>query len=162
VLAVRGQLGLARGFARTVLDENGNPEVIEDLPASQRFFAGGSTSVRGFQIDRLGVVPDVFTESGLPLGGNALVVLNVELRTGIGRLFGRDLALATFADAGNVFKRAGDVDLGRLRGALGFGLRYNSPLGPLRLDLGFKLDRQTLGGRRERGWEYHLNLGQAF
>jgi outer membrane protein insertion porin family len=162
VLAMRGQLGLARGFERTVPDERGEPQIVEDLPASQRFFAGGSTTVRGFEVDRLGVIPDTFTPSGLPLGGNGLVILNVELRTGVGRLFGRELGVALFSDAGNVFRRAGDVRLAKLRGTVGFGVRYNSPLGPLRLDFGFKLDRQVLGGQLERRWEYHLNLGQIF
>jgi outer membrane protein insertion porin family len=161
VLAVRAQFGAARGFERTVVDDDGVPQTVTDLPASQRFFAGGTTSVRGFQIDRLGT-PEVFTASGIPLGGNAVLVMNVELRTALGRLFGRDLALATFVDGGNVFRRVGDFDLGRLRGAAGFGVQYNSPLGPLRLDIGFKFDRRLLGERLERRWEYHLNLGQVF
>ena len=161
VLALRGQLGLARGFERTVIDESGETQISTDLPASQRFFAGGTTSVRGFQIDLLGR-PDVFTNTGIPLGGNAVFVGNVELRTGLGRLFGRDLALATFVDGGNVFRRVSDLNFGRLRGAGGFGVQYNSPLGPLRLDFGFKFRRELLGGRLERGWEYHLNLGQVF
>jgi outer membrane translocation and assembly module TamA len=49
-----------------------------------------------------------------------------------------------------------------LRAAVGFGFRYNSPLGPVRLDFGFKTNRQVIGGRLERGWEYHLNIGEAF
>jgi outer membrane protein insertion porin family len=162
VAAVRGQLGMAHGFPRAALDEKGQPIVVEDLPASQRFYAGGSTTVRGFAIDRLGV-PEVFdARTGLPKGGNGLVVLNAELRTVVTRLFGRDLAAVQFVDAGNVFAKARDIDLDRLRGAVGFGVRYDSPFGPVRLDFGFKLDRQVLGGTRERGWSYHLNFGEAF
>jgi outer membrane translocation and assembly module TamA len=54
------------------------------------------------------------------------------------------------------------VDLGRLRGSAGFGVRYDSPLGPLRLDFGFKVRPRTVSGSPERGWEYHLSIGEAF
>jgi outer membrane protein assembly factor BamA len=173
VFASRAQIGMARGFERTVPieDADGNPVVgpdglplsqtVADLPASQRFFAGGGTTVRGFQIDRLGV-PEILNPNGLSNGGNAVVVLNAELRTVATQLLGRDLGLVGFVDAGNVFAHAGDLDLARLRAAAGFGVRYDSPIGPLRLDFGFKLSRLTIGGRRERGWEYHLSIGEAF
>jgi outer membrane translocation and assembly module TamA len=75
---------------------------------------------------------------------------------------GSTLSVVGFVDAGNVFPRAGQIDLGRLRGAGGLGVRYNSPLGPLRFDIGVKRSRQTVGGRRERGWEYHLSIGETF
>jgi outer membrane translocation and assembly module TamA len=167
------QVGLSRGFERLarVEDANGNPvpgpdgqpltELVADLPASQRFFAGGGTTVRGFQLDRLGV-SEVLTADGLSRGGNGLVVLNGELRTAAARILGRQLSVVGFADGGNVFAQAGDVDLKRLRAALGFGVRYDSPLGPLRLDFGFKLGRRLIGGVRERGWEYHLSIGEIF
>jgi outer membrane protein assembly factor BamA len=173
VFATRAQLGLARGFERTVMstDAEGQPrtDVVSDLPISQRFFAGGSTSVRGFQIDRLGVynpmcagcgVIDPVT--GLSLGGNSLLVLNGELRRTVTRLFNRNLGVVGFLDGGNVFAKAADLDLLRLRGAAGFGVRYDSPLGPVRLDFGFKISRRTIAGQRESAWEYHLSIGEAF
>jgi outer membrane translocation and assembly module TamA len=67
-----------------------------------------------------------------------------------------------FLDGGNVFARAGDFDLARIRGAAGFGVRADSPLGAIRLDFGFKLSRRTIAGQRESGWEYHLSIGEAF
>lgn len=177
VLAGRAQIGAARGFRRTVqelddegrpvFDDNGNPilTVVQDLPASQRFFAGGGTTVRGFQPDRLGV-PELLNGDGLSLGGNGLVVLNAELRRLACRcktFMGSTLSVVGFLDGGNVFVRAADIDLGRLRGAAGAGIRYNSPLGPLRFDLGFKMSRRdAVGGRPERGWEYHLSIGETF
>lgn len=161
VLGVRAELGAARGFERTVTAPDGTPQSVADLPASQRFFAGGSTTVRGFQLDRLGV-PAIVNEQGLSLGGNAVVVLNAEIRTTIGKLKGKDFGIVGFTDAGNVFARARDLDFTRLRGAYGFGLRYDSPLGPVRLDFGIKMDRRVVGSKRERGWEYHLNIGEAF
>jgi outer membrane protein insertion porin family len=66
-------------------------------------------------------------------------------------------------DTGNVFRRASDVDLAELRVATGFGVRYRSPIGPLRVDLGFKVNPRVLAsGSRERGSVLHISLGQAF
>ena len=158
VLAFGARLGAAHGFQRLVVTEgpDGEPisEEVQDLPASERFFAGGDTTVRGFSLDRLGT-----DASGFPTGGNGLVVLNAELRTtvigGIGAV--------GFLDAGNVFLSATEIDFGQLRVAAGFGLRYQSPVGPIRIDLGFKLGRRELApDRLERRSVLHVSLGQAF
>jgi outer membrane protein insertion porin family len=71
--------------------------------------------------------------------------------------------VAGFTDAGNVFKNASDIDPSRIRGSAGFGVRYDSPIGPVRVDFGWKFSRMTFtGGTRERGWEFHFNIGEAF
>ena len=169
VVAAGARVGLARGFERTVAreDADGSPvtgpdgeplvDVVQDLPASQRFFAGGDTTVRGFSLDRLGSEATLSAQ-GFPTGGAGLIVLNLELRAP----YWKGLGLVTFADAGNVFRRAGDIAIGDLRGAAGLGLRYRSPLGPLRFDLGFKLDRRAVGDGLERRVVFHISLGQAF
>jgi len=91
------------------------------------------------------------------------VLFNAELRTLVGKLFGRNFGVATFTDAGNVFKNASDIDLTRIRGSAGVGVRYDSPIGPVRLDYGWKFHRMTFeDGTRERGWEIHFNIGEAF
>jgi outer membrane translocation and assembly module TamA len=60
-------------------------------------------------------------------------------------------------------RRASDIRVTEFRPAAGAGVRYRSPLGPLRFDVGFNLDRQLLPtGDRERGTVFHLSLGQAF
>jgi outer membrane translocation and assembly module TamA len=177
VLAARGEMGAARGFLRTVqeLDANGRPvfdsegrpvlTTVQDLPASQRFYAGGGTTVRGFQLDQLGV-PELITADDLSIGGNGLVVLNAEVRRALCRcesfMGSKDLGAVVFLDGGNVFAKASDIDLGRLRGAWGLGVRYNTPLGPLRFDLGFKTSRRATSDGLERRWEYHLSIGEAF
>jgi outer membrane translocation and assembly module TamA len=130
---------------------------VADLPAGRRFFAGGSTSVRGFQQDRLGV-PEVLNAAGLSNGGNGLVIMNGEVRT---RVFST-VSLVGFVDSGNVFRRIGDIRPGDFRSSAGLGIRYRSPLGPIRMDFGFKLDRRFVAGKRERGWEFHLSIGEAF
>ena len=170
ILAVSVRLGIANGFPRAVprilpsgqpaIGPDGRPivEVVDDLPASERFFAGGDTTVRGFSLDRLGTA-ETISPTGFPIGGNGVVILNGEVRMALIGGFGG----ALFLDGGNVFPRASAIDLGQLRGAAGFGLRYRSPVGPIRIDLGFKLDRRELSpGRLERRSVLHISLGQAF
>jgi outer membrane protein insertion porin family len=161
VLAGQARLGLANGFGRTVQVEGPNGEVefevIDDLPASERFYGGGDTTVRGFALDTLGT-PETIDEDGFPLGGNAIVIFNAELRA----LVRGPISAVGFLDIGNVFRRASGVRLGDLRSAVGFGLRYRSPVGPIRVDLGFKIHPEVVAGRRERPTALHITLGQAF
>ena len=164
VLATRVGLGLADGFPRQVqlTDDAGAPveEVfltVEDLPASERFFLGGDSTIRGFALDSVGAERTI-TPAGFPRGGNALILLNAEMRF---HLFG-DFGAVAFVDGGNVFERATQLDLGNLRGAVGFGARYRSPIGPIRIDVGFKLDRRMLGTEREKAYDFHFSIGHAF
>jgi outer membrane translocation and assembly module TamA len=154
VLATGARLGLAHGFVRQVEGQN-----IQDLPASERFFAGGDTTVRGFSLDRLGNAATI-TPTGFPTGGNGAIIVNGELRVEVTRTFEG----ALFIDAGNVFPRASDVSLTDLRPAAGFGVHYKSRrIGAIRVDLGFNLDRRELvPGHLERSPILHISLGQAF
>ena len=127
-------------------------------PLSERFFAGGDRSVRGFALDRLGDEATI-DQDGFPLGGNATLIFNAELRT----LVTRTVDVVGFLDAGNVYDRVENISLARIRGGAGFGVRYRSPVGPIRVDLGFKLDRQQFGnGEFERPTALHISIGQAF
>ena len=156
VLALGGRLGLAHGFARLLDNER-----VEDVPASERFFAGGDTTVRGFSLDRLGTT-ETITPSGFPTGGNAVVIVNAELRY---RLPWWSMQAVTFLDAGNVYTKASNLDLTEMRPAAGVGLRLKLPLisAPIRVDLGVNLDpRQLVPGTLERRTVLHVSLGQAF
>ncbi len=170
VFAGGARLGLADGFDRGVaqVDDNGNPvigpdgqpviEIVSDLPASERFFAGGDTTVRGYALDRLGTA-ETIDRNGFPKGGNAVIILNGELRVPVWR----DIGVVGFVDAGNVFNRIDDFSVADIRPTTGFGLRYRSPIGPIRVDVGFKLDRQPLpDGSLESLTAVHISLGQAF
>ena len=161
VFAGGARVGLARAFVRqvTIVDENGNPQVeqVRDLPASERFYTGGESTIRGFALDSVGA-PQTLTPSGFPRGGDAEIVLNAELRLPIRGAIGGVL----FVDGGNVFARASDLDLSQLRGSVGFGARYRSPIGPIRLDMGFKLDRRVIGSGLEPRYAVHFSIGQAF
>ncbi len=161
VLAGNARLGLATGFPRevTTTGPEGNVFVttVDDLPAAERFFAGGDTTVRGFAQDRVGT-PETFDRDGFPTGGNAVVLFNAEVRA---RVRGPITAVG-FLDAGNVYLHASDLDLMQMRSAVGFGLRYKLPVGPIRVDLGFKVHPQVIAGSREHLTVLHFTFGQAF
>jgi len=172
VLAAGARLGLAAGFARAVppvfeiastepvhvADSAPFTTVVKDLPASERFFAGGDTTVRGFALDRLGT-NETLDPQGFPQGGNGLAVFNLEARAP----YWKNLQFVWFSDAGNVFKYAGDIRLNEMRVSSGVGFRYRSPIGPLRVDWGFKVStRLLLTGGREKSNVLHISLGQAF
>ena len=134
------------------------PTEIRELPASERFFAGGDTTVRGFALDRLGSA-ETLDDQGFPKGGNAMAIFNLETRAP----YWKNLQFVWFLDTGNVFRRVTDVRLDELRVTSGLGFRYRSPIGPLRVDWGWKLSTQLLEtGGRERSNVLHISLGQAF
>ena len=131
------RLGLARGFGGAV-------------PFSERFFAGGSTTLRGFAQNAVGPIGS----DNLPTGGNAMLVVNNELRFPLVRIVDG----VVFVDIGNVFPRVPDLSLTDLRESAGVGLRVRTPWFLLRGDYGFVLDRRP-GERRSR---FYFSIGQAF
>ena len=158
VFAGSARLGLASGLTRGP----GQTQPIDDLDASARFYAGGDTTIRGFLLDAVGVrydsprTPnmDTLDANGFALGGNAVLILNGELRVPVRG----GLQIAEFIDTGNVFQRVTTMDLSQLRTAVGFGVRYKSPLGPIRVDLGFKVNRRP----DEDLTAWFITFGQAF
>jgi outer membrane translocation and assembly module TamA len=88
-----------------------------------------------------------------------VIVLNSELRVSVMRA----LQAVGFVDAGNVYRRARDLDFTDLRPAAGVGVRIQIPFAPIRFDWGFNLDRREIvPGTLERGNVFHFSLGQAF
>ena len=160
VFAGNARLGLAAGFPREVQSPDGELSVTLDLPQSERFYAGGDTTNRGFYLDRVGTrhdppqQTDTLDKDLLPIGGNGLVILNAELRAPV---FG-GLGVVGFVDSANVFAGASQIDLRELRTSVGSGVRYKSPFGPIRFDLGFKVNRQP--GEGLTAW--FISFGQAF
>lgn len=120
---VRGRFGFGDGFGDNV------------LPASERFFLGGVTTIRGFEFRDIGPEDD----AGNPLGGTSFVQFNIE----IGRSLGTVLRVVAFVDAGNVYGPDNDFDIGSVRRSAGLGIRIVTPIGPIRLDYGFKLDKKA-------------------
>lgn len=145
LVAAGARLGLARTF--------GLGEPLR-LPIPDRFFAGGPYSLRGFETDSAGPLEPTTSGPLAPAGGNALLLGGAELRIDAGRSF----SLATFMDVGNVYRLVSNIDLGDIRYAAGFGLRYRTALGPLRIDWGYKLNRRADESRSR----FHFTVGHAF
>jgi translocation and assembly module TamA len=121
-----------------------------EIPADERFYAGGGGSVRGYAYQSVGpLIGDV------PTGGSSLIELTMEFRLKITERLG----VVGFLDGGNVFiTKYPDIGEKLFWGA-GGGLRYYTPIGPLRLDVGFPLDRRPDVDDR---FQIYVSLGQAF
>jgi outer membrane protein insertion porin family len=135
------------------------------IPLDERYFSGGRTSHRAFERLRLGDVGEtlLFDEGDptqtsddevLPIGGTGLALLNLEYRFPV---FGA-VGGTVFVDYGQIYRDWKDFDFGDLRPGAGVGIRYLSPIGPLRADIGFNLDRQP----GESEYEIHLLFGNPF
>lgn len=179
--AVRARTGIAAPYGRS------NDGVEPDgIPFENRFYAGGSNSVRGYKENSLGprlpagepgaLDPKTAALRGDALGGEVILLTNVELRFPIWKKI--KIGGVVFADGGNVWKTPSDIKLDdfspvrnmddggytpdnvtKYRYSLGVGLRYNTPIGPLRVDYGVPVSRT--GEIRSFGM-FHFNLGHAF
>jgi outer membrane protein assembly factor BamA len=154
-----------------------------DVPLPERFFSGGANSHRGFPENQAGP-RDLVT--GFPVGGKALLMMGTELRF---PLVGDNLAGVLYHDAGNVFRdvrslslrwrQRGLEDFNYLVQTVGLGFRYRTPVGPIRLDVGYSPNAPRFRGFRgtyedllfQRGvptltrvnpFQFHVSLGQAF
>jgi translocation and assembly module TamA len=143
------RIGVANGLAQDlfVATERFRPV------STERFRAGGANSIRGFATDSIGPRATLSDGRVIAAGGEAVLILNQELRF----QHGTGMGAAVFYDGGNVFEKASDLGL-NLRHSVGFGLRYDSVVGLLRIDLGFPLGRRA----GERGYQVYFGLGQAF
>jgi translocation and assembly module TamA len=137
VLALRGLVGAIPGG--TVLD----------LPPDQRFYAGGSGTIRGYRFQSVGRL----FPSGRPRGGSAINTGSVELRQRIGESWG----VAAFVDAGQISGQ-GVPFTGEVRVGAGIGVRYHTGIGPIRADVAIPLVRQ----RKTDAVQFYIGIGQAF
>jgi outer membrane protein insertion porin family len=131
---------------------------LAPVPVSERYFLGGSTSLRGW--GRYQVAP--LTTDGLPVGGRGMLEMSSELRMTIRG----SLGAAIFADAGNVWAAPEGLGAGRIRVDVGPGIRWMSPVGIVRADLGIQLtpiDGLKVNGAPEtRHWRIHFSIGHPF
>jgi outer membrane protein insertion porin family len=150
------RLGLAKAFASSF------------IPTSQLFFAGGGTTLRGFPIDEAGpqrIVPfctGLQSQTGcvdvtVPVGGNELFILNSEIRFPLKIL--KPLGGVLFYDGGNVYSAINWPNfVTNYTNTIGVGLRWSTPIGPVRIDLGHNLNPV----RGIDPTQYFITLGQAF
>ena len=131
------------GFARPI-------GTSSEIPLRERFFLGGRTSVRGYEENGIGPRGT----DGNPIGGDLLVNLNTELRFPL--VFGA--AGAVFVDGGGLYLQDRAVSIADFRKSIGPGLRYQTPIGTVSLDYGFKL----LPRRGESIGEVHFSIGNIF
>ncbi|MBI3811937.1 MAG: outer membrane protein assembly factor BamA [Nitrospirae bacterium] len=141
VLAVSARAGDAERFGQTkTVSVFGSKDLV---PPSERFFLGGRSTVRGYQQDELGIVNDTMVAksdgSGVEfIGGNAMLLFNGELRL----FLPGGLGLVFFNDRGNVFRNYKNTDVNLLKSTIGAGIWWNLFGAPIRLDYGFKLNRE--------------------
>jgi outer membrane protein insertion porin family len=150
------RLGLAKALAGSF------------VPTSQLYFSGGGTSLRGFPIDEAGpqrIVPFcnvLQNQSGcvnvtVPVGGRQLFILNSEVRFPL-RIM-KNLGGVVFYDGGNVYSAINFNNfVSNYTNTIGIGLRYSTPIGPIRIDLGHNLN--PVPGINPT--QYFITLGQAF
>lgn len=139
VLAASVRAGAAHSF-----------DASPSIPLVERFFLGGRSTVRGYSQDELGPKGD----NGTPTGGNAYLCGNLELRW---MVYG-GWSITTFMDAGNVWVEYTDASQEDLLYTAGAGLQYMTPVGPLRVEYGHKLNK----ARDESDGEVHFSIGYAF
>jgi len=135
---------------RVTLGMLGGPK-LSDIPANHRFYAGGAASVRGYRLNSLGPQDGRF---GFVVGGRSLLTVNLEARIKITDTIG----VVPFFDAGNAFESTTPHLKDKLYKAAGIGLRYYTPIGPIRADFAFPLDRR----KGDRPVSMYISIGQSF
>lgn len=173
------------------------PPGSTQIPLPERFFSGGGNSLRGFGLNQAGPRD---LQSGFPIGGSALFINNLELRLPPMTLpfFEDNLSFALFHDAGNVFDSGHDMlrsllhwhqkspelclqqstyqqcDFNYISHAVGVGVRYKTPIGPVRFDLGYNLNppvfpsfqgtapNQVFVPRHAANFNFYFSIGQTF
>jgi outer membrane protein insertion porin family len=177
ILASNTEFGVIRPF------ETDGVATSEYVPLPERFFGGGDATLRGFATNQAGPRD---LETGFPLGGNALLFHSTELRF---PLIGDNIGGVIFHDMGNVYSSLGSVsfavhqngltDFNYMVHAVGFGVRYKTPLGPILLDLAYSLNPPTFNGlqgtydqllfggatktvQNSGHFQFFFSIGQAF
>ncbi|MGZ4841596.1 MAG: BamA/OMP85 family outer membrane protein, partial [Candidatus Angelobacter sp.] len=144
----------------------------DHIPISESFFSGGGSTLRGFSLNGAGPQREVFVcpadnpncgeKIPVPVGGKQLVIFNSELRFPLGisaPLLGGTLGGAVFYDAGNVYSNVSFKNVASdLTHTVGFGVRYKTPVGPVRIDIGHLLNAPP----GVKTLQLFVTLGQAF
>lgn len=146
----------------------------DSLPNNIRFYLGGTNSVRGWYRQQLGPKRALVDSTGfqeyIPLGGRAMFGFNIEIRQELD-FFIEGLGMAAFLDGGQIWQTFRRTNTRPLQFGAGGGIRYKSPVGPIRVDIGYKLNPTDEDLNKYKGRDYgsawdrigiHLSIGQAF
>lgn len=154
VLELRGRIGLANPYGNT-----------DKIPIYERFFAGGAYTIRGYEERKVGPVDPTSLD---PLGGASMAVGNVEYTYPLFSF----LKVAAFYDVGNVWEKMGDifsnkdangvVNSGGFKSGFGLGLRIKTPIGPIMLDYGIPVDKQSGETTKKSGGRFHFSASHGF
>ncbi|MDR9415571.1 MAG: BamA/TamA family outer membrane protein [Gracilimonas sp.] len=147
----------------------------DSLPSDIRIYNGGTNSVRGWNRQELGPKRALLNDDGsfnryVPVGGNATISFNTEFRFNLREII-KGFGVAAFLDGGQVWRNFGDIGSSPIQFGVGGGIRYQSPIGPIRVDLAYKVNPTNEDLRIYRGenfgsawnrWGLHFSIGQAF
>lgn len=142
VLEFRAQAGWVDAFGNST-----------EVPIYERFFAGGAYTIRGYNERKVGPVDP---SSNDPLGGGSMLVGNIETTMPLIEY----IRLAGFFDSGNVWSKAGDWGKGGFKSGMGTGLRIKTPIGPIRLDYGFPLNKEP--GEDRKSGKFYFSMSSGF
>lgn len=121
---------------------------VAEVPVDDRFFAGGSHSVRGWSRQQLGPTDSLM----IPIGGHSLLETSIEPRI---KIYG-PVSIALFVDVGNVWTQTNYFDLSRIHATAGAGIRIATPIGPIGIDAARPVFEHL------SKWQFHLNIGNPF
>ncbi|MFQ5680735.1 MAG: outer membrane protein assembly factor BamA [Candidatus Omnitrophota bacterium] len=142
VLEFRARLGLVKEYGSS-----------DNVPIYEKFYVGGSYSIRGYKERKVGPLDNV---TDAPLGGEAMFVGNIEYTYPLMDV----IKGAVFYDVGNVWSKAGDLGSGGFKAGAGLGVRLKTPIGPVRLDYGFPLNDEP--GEDKRTGKFHFSVSRGF
>ena len=123
------------------------------VPIFERFYAGGSRTIRGYNERKVGPI-DAVTDD--PIGGESMLVGNIEYLFPLVDF----LKMAAFYDIGNVWPRVKDFASGGFKSGVGMGLRVKTPVGPINLDYGFPLNSEP--GEEKRSGKFYFSVSRGF
>jgi len=142
VLQMTGRVGLADTYSDTA-----------KIPIYERFFAGGAYTIRGYKERKIGPIDS----SGEPIGGSSMLIGNIEYIYPLVNF----IRIAAFYDLGNVWLKTKDVGSGDFKAGTGVGFRLKTPIGPIMLDYGIPLNKET-GESKKGGGRLHFSMSHGF
>lgn len=143
VIEFRGRMGLVDSYGDS-----------ESVPIYERFFAGGAETIRGYHERKIGPYDPISKD---PLGGNSVLIGNIEYTYPIFNF----LKAAAFYDVGNVWSKMNKIGSGGFKSGIGFGVRLKTPIGPIMLDYGIPLSKES-GEEKKGGGKFHFSASHGF